>query len=176
MNWVCEDAWKAPLSQSMFFTGAIIGCIFFGWTSDTFGRYPTLMATNIILGIGGICLPLCKDFYCFATIRFVMGMTFNTFFIVAQILGELLASSFPVISFWWHSRLCFSYRIHSNRETLSDSCCKGHWHGCCWIFAAMGAQVPRRLEVVSSYYFYFTILCAVVPSVSLYNCLIVQLC
>ena len=88
MNWVCEDDWKAPLSQSMFFTGAIIGCFLFGWTSDTFGRYPTLLATNIILGFGGMCLPLCNDFYCFASIRFVMGMTFNTFFIVAQILGE----------------------------------------------------------------------------------------
>ena len=89
MNWVCEDAWKAPFSQSMFFTGAIIGCFFFGWTSDTFGRYPTLLATNIILGIGGICLPLCNDFYCFAAVRFIMGTTFNTFFIIAQILGEI---------------------------------------------------------------------------------------
>ena len=92
MNWVCEDAWKAPLSQSMFFTGGIIGCFFFGWTSDTFGRYPTLLATNIILGIGGICLPLCNDFYCFAAIRFIMGTTFNTFFIIAQILGEICYS------------------------------------------------------------------------------------
>ena len=39
----------------------------------------------------------------------------------------------------------------------------------------MGAQVPQRLEVVSSYYFYFAILCAVIPSVSLYTCLIVQI-
>lgn len=90
MNWVCQDAWKAPLTQSMFYTGAIIGCIFYGWVSDAYGRYPTLLATNIILGIGGIFLPLCEDVYCFTSIRFIMGTTFNTFFVVAQILGEIL--------------------------------------------------------------------------------------
>ena len=72
----------------MFFTGSIIGCFLFGWVSDTFGRYPTLLATNIILALGGICLPLCDNFYCFISIRFVMGMTFNTFFTVAQVLGK----------------------------------------------------------------------------------------
>ena len=135
MNWVCEDAWKKPFSQSMFFTGAIIGSIFFGWTSDTFGRYPTLLATNIILGIGGICLPLCEDFLCFASIRFVMGMTFNTFFTVAQILGEI-PSYLLVIQTSLKNSLkmfypgpmkylytIFSNRKHSKRETLHDSCC-----------------------------------------------------
>ena len=73
----------------MFFTGAIIGCFFFGWMSDNLGRYPTLLATNVILGIGGICLPLCEDTYCFTGVRFVMGLTFNTFFVVMQVLGGL---------------------------------------------------------------------------------------
>ena len=89
MNWVCDNAWKGPFSQSMFFTGAIIGCIIFGWTSDNFGRLPTLLATNLILGVAGICLPLCENMYCFTTVRFLMGLTFNTFFVAMQILGGL---------------------------------------------------------------------------------------
>ena len=72
----------------MFYTGSIIGCFLFGGISDTFGRYPTLLAANIILAVGGICLPLCDNFYYFISIRFFMGMTYNTFFTVAQILGE----------------------------------------------------------------------------------------
>ena len=168
MNWVCEDAWKAPLSQSMFFTGGIIGCFFFGWTSDTFGRYPTLLATNIILGIGGICLPLCNDFYCFAAVRFIMGTTFNTFFIIAQILGEICYPKWLIQRVHNHFSMIFSHRIHSDRETLPDSCCKGHWHGSCRLTVAMGAQVSWGLEDVSSCHLYISILCAIFPSVGYY--------
>ena len=88
MNWICEDSWKAPFSQSMFYMGSIIGCFIFGAISDTFGRYPTLLAANTMLAICGICLPLVDNFYYFIAIRFFMGMTYNTFFTVAQILGE----------------------------------------------------------------------------------------
>lgn len=39
MNWVCEEAWKGSFSQSLFFVGATIGTLAFGWISDHYGRY-----------------------------------------------------------------------------------------------------------------------------------------
>ena len=54
-----------------------------------FGRYPSFIAANVILAIGGICLPLCNDTFCFASVRFVMGMNWSAFYGTMMVLGEL---------------------------------------------------------------------------------------
>ena len=48
MDWVCDDAWIGPFTQAMFFLGAAIGAIVFGYISDVYGRYPTFVATNVV--------------------------------------------------------------------------------------------------------------------------------
>ena len=48
MDWVCDDAWIGPFTQAMFFVGAAIGALVFGYISDIYGRYPTFVASNVV--------------------------------------------------------------------------------------------------------------------------------
>ncbi|XP_037071623.1 solute carrier family 22 member 1-like [Pollicipes pollicipes] len=41
-GWVCENAWLKPFVSSMFFVGAVIGTMVFGYLADRFGRLPAL--------------------------------------------------------------------------------------------------------------------------------------
>ena len=89
MNWVCQDSWVGPFLQSIFYMGSVLGTILYGWAADKFGRYPTFIVANVILAISGICLPLCNDTVCFASVRFVMGMNWSAFYGTLVVLGEL---------------------------------------------------------------------------------------
>ena len=89
MNWVCDDAWKGPFTQSAAFLGAVVGALVFGSMADYLGRYPTFVVTNAVLFISGIVTPFCTDFYSFVLVRFVMGTTFYTFYTLIYVLGEV---------------------------------------------------------------------------------------
>ena len=152
----------------MFFTGAIIGCLFFGWTSDNFGRYPTLLATNVILGVGGICLPLCGDTYCFTCVRFIMGLTFNSFFIVMQVLGGFDVHTYAavfrnkVISPLFNT---YSFGIHIKREKVSCCLSQSCWNGFSRIFSSLAAEVFWRVEGLPSHTIHHAILCSLIAMV-----------
>ena len=77
-----------PFLQSIFYMGSVLGTILYGRTADMFGRYPSFIAANVILAIAGICLPLCDDIYCFASVRFVMGMNWSAFYGTMVVLGK----------------------------------------------------------------------------------------
>ncbi len=52
-------------------------------------RYKTFLTSNIILFVTGIATPFCTDFVSFAIIRFLMGLTYNTFFASFYLLGKV---------------------------------------------------------------------------------------
>jgi len=85
-DWVCEENWIPALSQTVLFFGAIPGMLFFGWFSDAYGRLPTIMISNIIALLAGICTPFATGYVSFLACRFVMGLSFNTFFTAPYIL------------------------------------------------------------------------------------------
>jgi MFS family permease len=87
-DWVCDDAWKGPFSQTLFMLGSAVGCLSFGVASDRFGRLPIFVVSNLILLIGGVTLPYCTNFYSFLAVRFLMGLTFNTFYLSIYLLGN----------------------------------------------------------------------------------------
>jgi MFS family permease len=86
-DWVCDDAWKPAFTQSVFYMGAICGTIFFGWTSDHYGRYWTFIASNLVIMVTGIATPFAVDFVSFCVLRFLMGTGFITFFMVLYMLS-----------------------------------------------------------------------------------------
>jgi len=85
-DWVCDDAWIPALSQTAFFFGAIPGMLIFGWLSDTYGRLPTIIISNIIALATGIATPFVTDHVMFIVLRFGMGLSFYTFYLVPYIL------------------------------------------------------------------------------------------
>ncbi|XP_037089640.1 solute carrier family 22 member 1-like [Pollicipes pollicipes] len=50
-GWVCENAWLKPFVSSMFFVGAVIGTMVFGYLADRFGRLPALVSANCVLAL-----------------------------------------------------------------------------------------------------------------------------
>ena len=90
LDWVCDKAWIPALSQLLLFMGAIPGILFFGWFSDSFGRLPTIIVSNLIAGIVGVLIPFVTSHTPFLILRFAMGLAFNTFFTAPYILGNTI--------------------------------------------------------------------------------------
>lgn len=38
LNWICDNAWKLTLGQSMFFVGSVVGSLVFGILADVVGE------------------------------------------------------------------------------------------------------------------------------------------
>ena len=91
MDWVCDDAWRGPFTQTMYFLGALFGSLIFGIVSDKLGRYPTFFITNVINLVFGIAISYCHDFVTFSAVRFLSGLSYTTFFNTIYILGKVLA-------------------------------------------------------------------------------------
>jgi MFS family permease len=77
-----------------------------GWVSDTYGRLPTVIIANVIALIAGIATPFATTYQAFIALRFLMGLSFNTFFVVPYILGiirpvglGLFNCLFPVLEY-----------------------------------------------------------------------------
>lgn len=85
-DWVCDDAWIPALSQTAFFFGAIPGMLILGWLSDTYGRLPTIIISNIIAFVSGMATPFVTGHVAFIALRFCMGLSFYTFFLVPYVL------------------------------------------------------------------------------------------
>ena len=88
MDWVCDDAWRGPFTQTMFFLGSFFGSLIFGVVSDKVGRYPTFCITNVINLTGGIAISYCYDFATFTAVRFLTGLSYITFFNTLYIIGK----------------------------------------------------------------------------------------
>ncbi|XP_066250020.1 organic cation transporter protein [Euwallacea similis] len=85
-NWVCDNAALPSTAQSIFFCGAILGGLVFGWLADRMGRIPALVGTNLVGFVGGMATTMCSSFWTFAACRFLVGMAFDNCFTMMYIL------------------------------------------------------------------------------------------
>lgn len=88
LNWVCDNAVLATYAQSIFFVGAIIGGLLFGWVADKFGRVPSMIACNLVGCAAGIGTAFAQSFWTFALMRFLVGFAFDNCFVMMFILGK----------------------------------------------------------------------------------------
>ncbi|KAJ8948973.1 hypothetical protein NQ318_022997, partial [Aromia moschata] len=85
-NWVCENSALPSTAQSVFFCGAILGGLVFGWIADRYGRIPALVGTNLTGFVGGVATAFCSSFWSFCVCRFLVGMAFDNCFTMMYIL------------------------------------------------------------------------------------------
>ncbi|XP_022218690.2 organic cation transporter protein [Drosophila obscura] len=85
-NWVCDDAALPTYAQSIFFLGAIVGGLLFGWVADRYGRIPALIGTNLIGLVAGVGTAFANSFWEFAAMRFFVGFAFDNCFTMMYIL------------------------------------------------------------------------------------------
>lgn len=85
-EWVCDHAYLSTLSQSIFFVGAIVGGLLFGWIADRYGRIPALASCNMIGFVAGVATAFVANFWQFTFCRFLVGFAFDNCFTMMYIL------------------------------------------------------------------------------------------
>uniref|UniRef100_A0A8D8S4C5 Organic cation transporter protein n=1 Tax=Cacopsylla melanoneura TaxID=428564 RepID=A0A8D8S4C5_9HEMI len=85
-NWVCQQDTLPTLATAIFFCGAIVGGLLFGWMADHFGRIPALIGTNLTGFIAGVATAFATNFWQFAACRFFVGLAFDNCFTMMYIL------------------------------------------------------------------------------------------
>lgn len=88
-GWVCEKAYLPTVAQSVFFLGAILGGLVFGWMADRYGRVPALVGTNAVGAAAGIATAFVDSFWAFCVCRFLLGLAFDNCFTMMYILGKI---------------------------------------------------------------------------------------
>ncbi|KAF5290612.1 hypothetical protein FQR65_LT01902 [Abscondita terminalis] len=86
LNWVCENSALPTIAQAVFFCGAILGGLIFGWVADSKGRIPALVGSNLVGFAAGIGTAFCNTFWTFCVCRFLVGMAFDNCFTMIYII------------------------------------------------------------------------------------------
>ncbi|XP_069188486.1 organic cation transporter protein isoform X1 [Procambarus clarkii] len=98
LDWVCEEDWRPAFCQSLFFVGSLVASPVLGWAADKFGRLPVIVITNMVGGVFGVASAFCTSFATFTAFRFIVGMTYDTHFMVMYILLlEYVSSEYRTI-------------------------------------------------------------------------------
>jgi MFS family permease len=90
LGWVCDNAALPTIAQAVFFGGAIVGGLIFGWMADRYGRIPALVWTNLMGFTAGIATAFVTTFWAFCVCRFLVGLAFDNCFTMMYILGKCL--------------------------------------------------------------------------------------
>ncbi|KAM7359986.1 organic cation transporter-like protein isoform 1-T7 [Cochliomyia hominivorax] len=86
LDWICDNAWKLTLGQSMFFVGSVVGSLVFGFLADLVGRLPILIMANMIAMTGNILTIFGTDLITFSLFRFISGLATDSNFVMMYIL------------------------------------------------------------------------------------------
>ncbi|XP_032597713.1 organic cation transporter protein isoform X2 [Drosophila grimshawi] len=86
MNWICDEAWKLTLGQSMFFVGSVVGTLVLGYLADIVGRLPILIFANLIAMLGNILTIFGTNLTLFCLFRFISGFATDSNFLMMYIL------------------------------------------------------------------------------------------
>lgn len=88
MNWICGEAWKLTLGQSMFFVGSVVGTLVLGYLADIVGRLPILILANLIAMTGNLLTIFGTSLPLFCIFRLIAGFATDSNFLMMYILGE----------------------------------------------------------------------------------------
>ncbi|EDW83826.1 uncharacterized protein Dwil_GK13819 [Drosophila willistoni] len=86
MSWICDQAWKLTLGQSMFFVGSVIGTLSLGYLADIVGRLPILVVANVIAMLGNLLTIWGTNLILFCTFRLISGFATDSNFVMMYIL------------------------------------------------------------------------------------------
>ncbi|KAH8417696.1 hypothetical protein KR222_004468, partial [Zaprionus bogoriensis] len=74
LNWVCGDAYKARIGQSLFFLGSLIGTCSFGMLGDRIGRVRAVILANQCGFVGDFLTTYATNSVQFSAFRCISGL------------------------------------------------------------------------------------------------------
>lgn len=73
-NLVCDEKYKVPLSNTMFFLGVFCGAFIFGIISDHLGRKKTLAISLYLQVPISLAVAFMPEYISFTVLRFILGI------------------------------------------------------------------------------------------------------
>ncbi|XP_077524406.1 solute carrier family 22 member 6-like [Amblyomma americanum] len=74
MDWVCENSWKAYVSNTAFWVATAVGVLICGDLSDRIGRVPVMIGVNVMCGAAGLYTYYTAGFVHFVVSRVLVGL------------------------------------------------------------------------------------------------------
>ncbi|XP_063046751.1 organic cation/carnitine transporter 2-like [Engraulis encrasicolus] len=96
---VCDDAWKAPFSVTVFFFGVLTGSFISGIISDRYGRKIIFFATMAVQTVFSVIQAASTSWEMFSVLYFLVGMGQIANYCSAFVLGSELLNKTVRISF-----------------------------------------------------------------------------
>ncbi|QQP56942.1 Organic cation transporter proteinlike [Caligus rogercresseyi] len=107
-NLVCSRLPLLSTVQGSYMGGVFVGCIFFGWASDKFGRRKSIIVASVIQVISTIATAFSANYIIFIVLRFLVAFSISGIFEC----GFVLASILPLIAYfirdWFSLQLSIS--------------------------------------------------------------------
>ncbi|CAI9731808.1 organic cation transporter protein-like [Octopus vulgaris] len=89
---VCERKWLKSTSQSVFFSGFLVGSIIHGILSDRFGRRPIILLASVCLVICGVNKIFMPSFSIFLILHWIQGFGYIGIMLIVYALALELMS------------------------------------------------------------------------------------
>ena len=75
---MCENDKNPAIAHQLFWSGNIVGYVFWGYTNDNFGRRPTVLMSHLAYFFGGLMTLIGWNFWVIGISRFLVGMAHHT--------------------------------------------------------------------------------------------------
>lgn len=142
---VCDNTWQLSTVQGSYMGGVFVGCLFWGWASDKFGRRPSIMVAAVIQIVSSIVASFSVNYIMFIFFRFLIAFSVSGVFecgfvLVTEIVAPELRTPFGIMT-------QFPFGIGASLLPLVAYFIKG------WTSLQLAISIPCCLLLV----FYWTI-------------------
>ncbi|XP_075877276.1 organic cation/carnitine transporter 2-like [Nelusetta ayraudi] len=96
---VCGNAWKVPVSTSIFFVGVLIGTLCTGHLSDRFGRKPLFFSTVVLQAITALIQGTSINWLMYCFLNCLRGISQMSCYVLSLILGSEMLSKSSRVAF-----------------------------------------------------------------------------
>jgi len=100
---VCDRTALLSTVQGSYMGGVFVGCIFWGWASDKFGRRPSILIASVIQIVSSIIAAFSVDYIMFIFFRFLIAFSVSGVFecgfvLVTEIVAPELRTPFGIMT------------------------------------------------------------------------------